>query len=259
MNQLLHLQKKSIEYAKTGEWEKAMEVNQNILVENPSDIATLNRLGFCYIQLGKKSEAKETYQKVLSLEKVNSIAKKYLDLLNQNVEIQRQQANVFEDFVEEPRKTKIITLDRLADPKILSKLSVALSCSLKPKGRYVCVQTPDGEYIGSLPEDISMHLSQLIKTGNEYLCLIRSVSKSGCIVFIKEKVVSPENKHTPSFLVQVKGTLLDNDEDVILPDMMEPEGGSMEREKELENEEDNDEEVISEGIPSDLIGKVDEE
>lgn len=257
MNQMLQLQKKAIEYAKAGEWEKAVEVNQQISEENPNDIAALNRLGFCYIQLNKKSEAIAAYEKVLGLEKVNSIAKKYLDLLNRNVKIQRQQSNVFEDFVEEPRKTKVVPLDRLADPKVLSKLSVALSCVLKPKGRYVTVQTPEGEYIGSLPEDISLHLSQLIKTGNEYLCLIRSVSKQECVVFIKEKFVSEENKHTPSFLVQAKGAQLDADEDVILPDILDQESGI--EVKEVEGEEEVEEEILGgEQLPSDLMGKVEE-
>lgn len=258
MNQLLILQKKSIDFAKNGDWDSAVQTNQEIIEQNPADIGALNRLGFCYVQLGKKDEAISTYQKVLEIEKVNPIAKKYLDLLKQNIKVKRQQKNVYEDFVEEPRKTKMISLDRLAGPKVLSNLSVALLCVLKTKGRYVCVQTEDGEYIGSLPEDISLHLSQLIKTGNEYLCLIRSVSKTECVVFIKEKVVSEENKHTPSFLAQSKSAQLDPDEDVILPDLLDADGDIV-REKEVEADDDGDEEILGEQLPPDLLGKVDEE
>lgn len=258
MNQLLLLQKKSIDSAKKGEWETAVQINQEILEQSPQDIGALNRLGFCYIQLGKKDEAIETYQKVLAVEKVNPIAKKYLDLLKQNINVKRQQANVYEDFVEEPRKTKIVSLDRLAGPNVLSNLSVALPCVLKTKGRYVCVQTDDGEYIGSLPEDISLHLSQLIKTGNEYLCLIMSVSKQDCVVFIKEKAVSEANKHIPSFFIQSKSAQLDSDEDVILPDLLDGEG-ELVREKEAENEEEGEEEISSDQLPPELLGKVTEE
>jgi tetratricopeptide (TPR) repeat protein len=258
MNQLALLQKKSIEFAKKGDWESAVEANKEILQQSPQDVGALNRLGFCYIQLNRNDEAMETYQKVLSIEKVNPIAKKYLDLLKQNIKVKPQSKNVYEDFVEEPRKTKIVSLDRLAGSAVLSKLSVALPCTLKTKGRYVCVQTEDGEYIGSLPEDISLHLSQLIKTGNEYLCLIMSVSKQECVVFIKEKVVSPENKHIPSFFVQSKSAQLDGDEDVILPDMLDQDA-ELVREKEIDTEEDTDDEIVGEQLPPDLLGKVEEE
>ncbi|MEO8581844.1 MAG: tetratricopeptide repeat protein [Patescibacteria group bacterium] len=259
MNQLQYLQKKSIDFAKTGDWESAAKTNQDIIEQSPQDVGALNRLGFCYIQLNKKEEAMSTYQKVLTIEKVNPIAKKYLDLLKQNIKVRRQQTNVYEDFVEEPRKTKIVSLDRLAGSKVLSKLSVAMLCTLKTKGRYVCVQTEDEEYIGSLPEDISFHLSQLIKTGNEYLCLIRSVSKQECVVFIKEKFVSDENKHTPSFFVHSKFSQIDQDEDVILPDLMDQEVGLERGEKEAESEEDGDEEIMNEQLPSDILGKVSED
>lgn len=259
MNQLQILQKKAIDYAKNGDWEMARNVNQEIVDERPTDIAALNRLGFCLIQLNKKDDATKTYKRVLEIEKLNPIARKYVDLLKQNIKVKRAQTNVFEDFVEEPRKTKMVHLDRLADPKILSKLSIASACTLKPKGRFVCVQTEDGEYVGSLPEDISLHLSQLIKTGNQYMCIIRSVSKSECVVFIKEKFVAEDNKHTPSFFVQSRSAQTDEvDEDIMLPDLMDQEA-SVEGEKDLETEEETPEDTMGESLPPDLLDKVEVE
>ena len=220
-------------------------------------MATLNRLGFCYLQLDRRDDALNTYKKALEIEKLNPIAKKYLDLLKQNIKVKPQRTALSEDFVEEPRKTKIIHLDRLAGGNVLAKLAVATPCVLKTKGRYVCVQTFDGEYVGSLPEDISMHLSQLIKTGNEYVCLIRSVSKQSCVVFIKEKVVSPENKHIPSFLIQSRPQS-DTDEDMVISDLMDQESG-IEGEKEIEPEEEGEDEGMREQLPPDILGKVMEE
>ncbi len=258
MNQLFQLQKKSIDFAKNGDWENAVKINLDILVQSPKDIGALNRLGFCYIQLNKKNEAIETYTKVLSIDKVNPIAKKYLDLLKQNIKVRSQQRNIYEDFVEEPLKTKIVALDRLAGPKVLNKLAVATICLLKTKGRYVCVQTEDGEYIGSLPEDISFHLSALIKTGNEYLCLIRSVSKQECVVFIKEKFASEVNRHIPSFLNHGKSAQSDVDEDVLLPDLLEQDTEVIAA-KDEEIEEGIEPESMGEQLPDDIFSKVDEE
>lgn len=255
MNAYQQLQKKAIEHAKNGDWQTASEINQQILEQFPNDTSALNRLGFCFLQLNKKQNAQETYQKVLDIEKMNPIAKKYLGLIKQNVKISRQQSSVFDDFVEEPRRTKIVGLDRLADHKVLSKLSVASVCTLKTKGRYVSVLNDEGEYIGSLPEDISFHLATLLKTGNEYACLIRSVSKQECVVFIKEKKVAPENKHIPSFFVQSKSSQQEGDEDVVLPDIIDQESG-IDVEKEVEAEEENEEEGMNEQLPPDILGKV---
>jgi len=256
MNQLLILQKKSIDLVKKGDWESALETNLEILKDNPDHVSTLNRVGFCYLQLNKKNKAKEVYERVLEKERLNPIAKKYLILIKQKGEIKQKQVDAFEDFVEEPGKTKIVSLGRLAGASVLSELSVASSCVLKPKGRYVTVLTQGHEYIGSLPEDISVHLSQLIKTGNEYACVIRSVSKQECTVFIKEKSQSPENKHVPSFPMYNRSAQADADEDILVSDMIDTDDVLTIVEKDIEIEDDDD---LAEALPPDVLVKVVEE
>lgn len=256
MNQLLVLQKKAIDLVKVGDWQKALEQNEEILQFYPDHVPTLNRVGFCYLQLNNKPKAKEIYQRVLQKERLNPIAKKYLQVLMQKGDIKHKPVDAFEDFVEEPGKTKIVSLDRLAGVQILSELSVASRCSLKPKGRYVTVLNQSQVYIGSLPEDISRHLSLLIKTGNEYTCVIRSVSKQECSVFIKEKYKSEQNAHTPSFPLYHRSATVESDDHVFIGEMMEDESFSN-PEKEIEAEEDSDE--MPEALPPDVLGKVMEE
>lgn len=254
MNQFQSLKKRAIEQAKNGEWQLAIDTNLEILKDRENDIGTLNRLGYCYVQLDDKQNATKTYEKVLELDRRNAIAEKYLGLLKKNVKIKPRHASSFDDFVEEPRRTKVLSLDRLAGPKVLEELSVATPCLLKPKGRYVCVTTEAGEYIGSLPEDVSRHLSQLIKTGNTYKCLIRSVSKQECWVFIKEKFVSEENKFTPSFLLN-NFSDVELTEEVVDPDL-ELDGDVIDT-KDVDIEE-VDEEPMGEQLPADIMGSVGE-
>lgn len=254
MNQYNSLSKQAIDLAKQANWQSARDINQQILDLRPDDIAALNRLAFCYLQLDDPTKAKKLYSKVLEIEKLNPIARKYLDLIKQNVKIKPQPAKRFDDFVEEPRKTKIVGLDRLADPKVLHSLSVASECILKPKGRYVCVLTEDGDYVGSLPEDISLHLSKLIKTGNVYLCLIKSASKTAVSVFIKEKEVSEENRHIPSFLTQSRADI-ETDEDVVLTEALDLEDESTTDEK-TEESTDDDSDNDSEDLPADVVGSM---
>src|SRR6266436_10065646 len=66
----------AIQTALEGQWELAINLNQEILQQNPADIETLNRLAFAYTALGKIQDAKKTYQRVLEIDVFNPIALK---------------------------------------------------------------------------------------------------------------------------------------------------------------------------------------
>jgi hypothetical protein len=257
MNRLATLQKLAIDSAKQLDWEEAKNRNLEILTEFPDHIPTLNRLAFTYLQLSDKKSALETYKRVLELEKLNPVAKKYLDLLKKNVSIEKQKHNVFEDFVEEPTKTKSVALDRLAGGSVMNRLSISMPCVLKPKGRFVSVLTQEGETIGSLPEDISFHLSHLIKTGNQYLCLVRSFSKQEVVVFLKEKFVSEENRFTPSFLAHRSNGIETMEDDLSLSEIVDPDA-ALEGDNILGGEPvPAEEEGAEEPLPADMADKYD--
>lgn len=261
MNQLIsQFQKQAIAAAKQGDWEQSAHWNESIIEQEPRNVSALNRLGFCYIQLGKSKDATKMYQKVLEIEKLNAVAKKYLQMLDSKQGVIKQsQIDMFQDFVEEPGKTKIIQLGRLCGPALLDELSVGSRCTLKTKGRFVTVLSKQGEYIGSLPEDISLHLSQLIKTGNTYDCVIRSSSKQECSVFIKETFRSPENLHTPSFLSNKRNGVNDSDEDILYAGLMDDETVPVKEDdavsEDLQNDNDDDSDM-KETLPSDILGDV---
>jgi hypothetical protein len=69
------------------------------------------------------------------------------------------------------------------------------------KNKYLSVETENGRYIGSLPDDLSYRLNKLIKRGNEYLCLIHSFTDNACSVHLREVKTSVKNKHLQSFPV----------------------------------------------------------
>ena len=61
-----------------GNWDEAIKLNKSLLDENPKDVEALNRMGLAYTILGKGKSAKTTYQKVLEIDPLNSIAIKNL-------------------------------------------------------------------------------------------------------------------------------------------------------------------------------------
>lgn len=199
-----NLQLSAINAAKQQDWTAAIEVNQQILESYPADIGALNRLGVAQMQLGKNTAAKTSFNKVLELDRSNTIAKKHLARLKNN---QQPAVPTFSTvyFIEEPGKTKIVELHRLAGKTVLDALAVGQLCELKPKSRYISIEV-DGAYIGSLPEDISFRLSKLISTGNTYACYVHSITGNSCSVYLKENHRSEKNQFVHSFPL-VKGSL----------------------------------------------------
>ncbi len=202
MNSITAHTTQAIQAAAAGDWEQAKALNELVLQEAPNDISTLNRLGFCALQLGKMKEAKSWYEKVLELEKFNSIALKYLQLIKAKIHPRVQSLDMIQNFIEEPGKTKSVSLLKLADPAILQSLPIAHPCTLVVKKHRVDVITQkEKHYIGCLPDDIAFRLQKMIAAGNTYTASIQSTSKKTCIVFIKETSRTPASPFATAFPV----------------------------------------------------------
>jgi len=197
MSQILKLQRQAINAAKNQEWEKAAQLNQELIELKPLDTNALNRLGATYLQLNKIQKAQQTFKQVLEIDQSNRLATKHLQ------RIKEKQATALpsfsnESFIEEPGKTKSIELYRLADKNVLKKVAIGQECTMVPKNRYISVFV-NNTYVGSLPEDLSFRLAKLIKSGNKYACRVRSCDGIRCIVHIRETERSAKNKNIASF------------------------------------------------------------
>lgn len=201
MSTLSNLQAQAIAAAEKQDWQAAIIANTSLLELEPKNVSAMNRLGFCYLQKGELKDAKATYTKVLEVDAYNPIAKKYLDILANGKKIAPVTSNTFqENFIEEPGKTKTVSLCRVADPSILTTISVGTPCALVVKQHRISVETEQGSiYVGSLPDDLSHNLSKLIMGGNLYKTVIKSITKTGCSVFIKELSRSKKQQHLHSF------------------------------------------------------------
>ena len=204
MNTIISLQNKAITAAKAADWSTANQFNAEILDLEPHNIGALNRQAICALQLGDLDQARANYRLVLDLEPSNPIASKKLKELENKKSV--AEVNITpkfstQQFIEEPSKSKIISLHRLAGKNILEKLHTGQELALKTKNRYISVETTDKVYLGSLPEDISLRLAKLIASGNQYSCQIHSFSHNSCKVFIKEIFRSEANQDKLSFPV----------------------------------------------------------
>lgn len=192
----------AIKSAMEGRWKEAIAANLALLKDNPKDVDTLNRLGRSYFETGQKTKALETYQKVVKLDKFNTIAIKNISFIK-TTKISREKTVLPAGFrppmfLEEPGVTKTVSLIRLGDPKVLSKLHPADLVKIVSRQHNVCVVTTDNEYLGRLPDDLASRMREFINGGNLYSAWVRSVTPS-LKVFLKEDSRAPKFRHTPSF------------------------------------------------------------
>jgi tetratricopeptide (TPR) repeat protein len=190
-----------------GNWKEAVGLNEEILKLDDKNHEALNRLSRAYLELGKYTKAVTHYKKVLKLDPYNAIAQKALERiknlkkaslkdLKNGDSFSAPAANL---FIEEPGKTKSVTLIHLGEPGVISTLDAGESVVLECHAHRVSVMTTNGRYIGRMPDDISRTIIKLKKDGNEYVSFIRSVLPDQVRIFIKETKRSELRRDLPSF------------------------------------------------------------
>ncbi len=189
-------------------WEEAIAVNKQILQEKKDDISALSRLAYAYLQLGKINDAKRIYHQILSLDHFNTIAQKNLEKINSLPK--RFKINPYEQcktgslspnlFLEEPGKTKTVSLTNIAPSSILSKLSVGDTVIICPKKHSIEIRDERKVYLGALPDDVAFRLIRLIKGGNCYHACIKNVTKNSISIFLKETKRGKKFALQPSFI-----------------------------------------------------------
>ncbi len=228
------LKQEAINAAKSSDWSKAILINQEILQNYGNDLEAMNRLGLALLKNNQEKEAKKIFQQVISMDGSNIIANKHLDKIKRketSADIVFDQNN---DFIEEPGKSKIVTLHRLTNKEQLQKLKVGQSCLLQLKNRYISVTDENNKHIGALPEDISFRLSKLISNGNEYRCVIYKINDKQCLIQIKETLRSKKNEQIVSFPSKMQSNLVIPDDFILEEDIPFEVTGEEEDEDEIE-------------------------
>ena len=182
------LAQKAILAALKGEWKEAVKYNKSVLKDCPDDVQTLNRLAKAYCELGKVNEARRFCRKVIKIDPIDSIALRNLENW-ENLKASKKTSSCASDaadFIEEPGKTKLVSLLYLGDPGLISKLSAGEELILSPHSHRVSVTTKDYKYVGRLPDDLSARLRQYVKLGNSYRVIVKSVDQRNVKIFIRE-------------------------------------------------------------------------
>jgi tetratricopeptide (TPR) repeat protein len=195
------LAQKAIAEALHGKWKEAISLNKQVLEDNPKDIDALNRLARAHFEVGEIKKARATAEKVLKLDPFNTIAAKALVKWKGIKKTTSPTSDIVSSssFLEEPGKTKIVTLLCLGDKELIGKLYSGDEVKLAPHGHRVSVVTLEGKYVGRLPDDLSARLKNMIGLGNKYQTFIKSIETDFIKVFIRETFRCDKLADTPSF------------------------------------------------------------
>ena len=196
----------AIQTALTGDWQKAIDLNQLILQEDPDDIDTLNRLAFAFLSVGNPKDAKNLYEKVLALDMQNPIAirnlKRLYDVNSKKI------ITINNLFIEEPGKTKVMDLINIADKKVITHLRSGEKLDLKIKRSRIFAYDLENQFIGMLPDDTCQRLIKFMEAGNEYEAYVRTVDSNKVSIFIREIKRVKKFKNQPSFVSGAEKTKL---------------------------------------------------
>lgn len=200
-----NLAQKAVSLALEGQWEEAIKVNKELLKAYPDDVETLNRLAKAYFESGNIKRARSISAKVLKFNPTDPIANKNLSRwksltgVKKSCRTNHQAAN----FIEEPGKTKLVSLLNLGDKKVIAKLNAGDEVRLTTHAHRVCVLTLDGKYLGRLPDDLAARLIRLTKSGNTYQVFLKSLEPESIKVFIREIFKAKKMARVQSFPPEV--------------------------------------------------------
>lgn len=205
------LSQQAIDAALDSKWELALKLNKQIIKLDSQNIDALNRIAKAELELGKANLAKKYYSEVLKIDPYNPIALKNLKIMKSFKPEQTAMPPIHSRlspslFLQEPGKTKMVSLLKVAEPQKLSQTFCGMRVEMAIKNRKITIVDEGGNYLGVLPDDISHHLLRLAKGGNKYELFVKSIRVNSLSVIIKETFRSKKFKNQPSFLEYSDGS-----------------------------------------------------
>lgn len=217
----------AITAALANNWGEALSLNQQIIDTDPKNVDALNRLARAYFELGNLNDSRKYYELSLENDPYNQIAFKFLkkiDTFNKKSTFPPSHKTldaippelITDLFIEEPGKTRLVNLLKVAEPQKLSVLSSGEMVNLVKKNRIIVATDQNGEYLGVIPDDLSMRLIKLMQGGNKYRALIKSTKTNGLTILIREVHRSSRFRNQPSFLDNLGGTMAYSSDHIVM-------------------------------------------
>lgn len=207
------LEQQAVNAAMNLRWTDAVELNQKILKIDKNNVDAILRLAYANLQLHNLAESKKAYQRALKIQPKNQVAIENIERIDV-LAISNHKKNPLGQtsldlnlFLEIPGKTKSASLVNLGQKSDLAKLAVGQKVELKQKKRKVEVRTVSGDYIGSLPDDLSKRLLSFIKAKSAYQAHVKESNLNRIVIFIREEKKGKKVAQFSSFPANIQANL----------------------------------------------------
>ena len=191
----------AVKLAVAGRWQEAAALNRELIARFGDDAEIYNRLGKAFTELGRIREARLVYEKTLSMDPMNAIARRNLDRLAQAKEDEPAAAPAAQMsrglFIEEVGKAAVVQLEA-ARPDALGALDAGDPVELEVRGNAVNAVTPGGLYLGMVEPRVGLRLARLIAGGNRYSAALVSTAEPARII-VREEYQDPSQAGKVSF------------------------------------------------------------
>lgn len=183
----------AITAALSQNWEAAIALNKEILSTEENDIEALSRTAYAHMKLGNRQEAQTLYEKIILLDQYNIVAKKNLERLK-TLPIgmipqktgEKNNAVSPRSYIEEPGKTRTVSLMNIAPASVLSCVCIGDTVFLHAKKHSIEVRDGQKTYLGAIPDDVTFRLLSLMNAGNTYGACIKNLQKKSLSIFLYE-------------------------------------------------------------------------
>lgn len=193
----------AVDSAMRSDWNKAIQINSDIIDRFPWDLEPYNRLGKALSEKVQNKKAIQAFQCALVISPNSPIAKKNINRLGKTSGLKASRAvsgtTSGRSFIEETGRTGVTKLVNIPRSFDVTDLIAGHTVDLISADRGMRILDIKGIEIGSIEPKLALRLKKLVDGGNTYSANITSASEDGVTIIIRETYRHPSQSNKSSF------------------------------------------------------------
>jgi hypothetical protein len=199
-----------------GNWQEAIEINDQIIERFPREAEAMNRKGRALIELRQLTAAREAYSEALKADPANMIARRNLqrlETLYNRPGGEPKEGEVSEDaipranvFIEEIGKTWVDELANPAEVGQLAEVAPGSQLQLRHEDDRLVLYSRDNVRLGEIEDGMARRIIVMMEGGNKYEAYALGISGQSLRVILRETYKDPSQGSRLSFPRQASRT-----------------------------------------------------
>jgi hypothetical protein len=199
-----------------GNWQEAVEINDQIIERFPREAEAMNRKGRALIELRQLTAAREAYSEALKADPANMIARRNLqrlETLYNRPGGEPKEGEVSEDaipranvFIEEIGKTWVDELANPAEIGQLAEVAPGSQLQLRHEDDRLVLYSRDNVRLGEIEDGMARRIIVMMEGGNKYEAYALGISGQSLRVILRETFKDPSQGSRLSFPRQASRT-----------------------------------------------------